>query len=119
MIIAMVAMRMVKVAIHQVVHMISMRDLGMAAVISMHMVGLVTSAIVTGRAGVGIAAGYFYYTFIHMIAVDVVQFAVVQVIDVSIVFDSQMTTARTMLMFVPFDFVADRHNRVSFCKARQ
>jgi hypothetical protein len=110
----MIAMRMVQVAVHQVVDMVAVRNLRMAAVWPVDVALFVPTAVVTGCAAVGIDRGYFQHALIHMIAVNVVQVSVVQIIDVPVVPDRRVATSRAMLMGMPFDLRTGGHVMFSF-----
>jgi hypothetical protein len=100
MIVAVVTMRVVQMVGHQVIHMVAVRHLGMATVRTMHMRFRVPSAGVLRRAGGGVGGGHGQNMLVHMVAVDVVQVAVMQVIDVSLMLDTHVATTRTMLVAV-------------------
>ena len=81
----MVAMRMVQVAIYQIVDMVAVRNLWMSAIGPVDVILVVPAAVVIRCAAVGIGGGYFQHAFIDMVAMNMVQVSVVQVIDVPIV----------------------------------
>lgn len=110
MIIAMFPMRMVKMTIHQVVNMVSMHYFWVTAVGPMHVSGAVAVALVSRRAVVRIGRRDLQHTFIHVIDMRVVQMSVMQIVSMTIMFNREMTTARTMLMRVPVNFRAASHN---------
>jgi len=57
-VIAVVAMGMVQMTVHQVVHVIAMRHGLVAAAWAMHVVGGVPGALVLGRAALRVCAAY-------------------------------------------------------------
>jgi hypothetical protein len=108
----MIAVRMVEMAIDEIVDVVAVPHLGMAAAGTVNVPRRMTTALVRGRAGVGIDRGHFDHTLVDVIAVSVVQVAVVQIVDVPIVFDGQMSAARSMLVLVVFHFRASSHLRI-------
>ena len=94
----MIAVRIMQVALDQVIHMVAVRDRLVAAVRAMHMRrGMPTAGVLRGTCG-GIRAGDIENMLIDVIAVHVVQVALVQVIGVPIMGDGNVTAARTMLV---------------------
>jgi hypothetical protein len=96
MIIAMVAVRVMKMPVDQVVHVIPMGHSFMPASRSMHMARVVRTAAVLGCAPVGIGLRYFNLMFIDVIAVHMVQMPIMQVINVASVADGRVTTIGSM-----------------------
>lgn len=102
MVIAMTVMRVMEVAIDQIIDMLAMRHGFMTAVRSMYMSLRMACALMFRRAAFRIGRGYVYHMLIDMVAVRVVQMPVMQVIDVPIVHDTCMTTFRAMRMSMIF-----------------
>jgi hypothetical protein len=100
MIIAVITMRVVQVAIDQIIHMITMGHCFMAAIWSMDMA--LGMAFCRGGAAVGVSRVNGDYMLVHVVMVRVVQMTIVQVIDMAIVFDSCVAATRPMFMVVPF-----------------
>jgi hypothetical protein len=69
MIITVVAVRVVQVAFHQVIHVISMRYRLMAAIGAMPMRFLMPTALVVGSTSFGISRVHLKAMVVHMIAV--------------------------------------------------
>jgi hypothetical protein len=92
MIIAMVAVRVMKMPFDQVVHVIPMRHSFMPASRSMHVALVVRAAAVVGCAPVGVRLRYFNLMFIDVITAHMVQMSVMQVINVASVPDGRVTT---------------------------
>jgi hypothetical protein len=90
-IVAMVSVRVMKMPLDQVVHVIPMGDSFMTAPRSMHMGLVVRAAAVLGCAPVRIGIRYFNPMFIDVIAVHMVQMPVMQVIYVASVADGRVT----------------------------
>ena len=101
MVVAVVAMRMVQMSVDHVVDMIAMRDRFVPATGSMLVVGVVATAIVCRCAGVWIDFGHFQLVLFDLaILANMVQMTVVQVIDVSGMFDSGVSAIGAMLVIV-------------------
>jgi hypothetical protein len=96
-------------AVDKVVGVIAMGDFQMPAAWTVDVILFVTAARVSRRAFVGIGRRYFQRAFIDVIPMFVMQVAVMQVVRVSIVLDSRMAAAGTMLMRVTLDFRAGIH----------
>jgi hypothetical protein len=94
----MVAMRMMQVAINQIVHMVAVRHRFMAASGSMLVVCIVTSATMLRSALVGIGRADLDDMFIDMVAMHVMEMPVVEVVDMAVMQDGRMTAIRTMNM---------------------
>jgi hypothetical protein len=102
MIITMVVMRMMKVAIDQIVDMLAMRHGFMAAVRPMYMSLCMSCALMFRRTAFRIGRGYVYHMLIEMVAVRVMQMPVVQVIDMPVVHDTCVAAFRAMRMSMIF-----------------
>jgi hypothetical protein len=94
MIVALVAMRMVEMPVHEVVHMVAMGYLGMTTTGAVDMISIVPAALVARRA-IGIHRRYFEHAIIHVVAVDMVQMTVVEVVGVTIVLSCRMARQST------------------------
>jgi hypothetical protein len=91
-------MRMMQVAINQIVHMVAMRHRFMAASGSMLVVCIVTSATMLRSALVGIGRADLDDMLIDMVAMHVMEMPVVEVVDMAVMQDGRMTAIRTMNM---------------------
>jgi hypothetical protein len=94
----MVAVGMVQVAVHQVVHVVAVGNLLVAAVRAVAMILLMHAAGVVGRAGSGVRRRDLQNVVINVVAMNVVQVAVVQVIRMALVPDGDMAAIRTVLV---------------------
>jgi hypothetical protein len=104
--IAMAAVRMVQMTIDQVVDMVAVRHGLVAATRTVLVAPLMAAAIVTGRAGVGIGRAHLDHVFVEMVAVRVMQVAVVEIVHMIAVPDRGVAAARTVLVrVVMMDFV--------------
>ena len=116
MVIAVVTVRMVQMAVHQVIDMIAMRHQLMAAARAVHMACGVTGALVAWRAALGIVGAHRQAVLVDVIAVHMVQVTVMQIVNVAIVLDRRMATARLVLMFVVGMLRASTHaERLFLC----
>lgn len=98
MIIAMVAMRMMQMPVHQIVDMVAVRYGLMPTPRSMHMPGLVSGAAMIRRAAIGILRRHFDRVLVDMVAVRMVQVPVVQKVHVVAMADGRMPTAGPVLV---------------------
>lgn len=95
MIIAMARMHMVQAAIDQIIDMIAMRHRLVPAAGAVDM-----AAIVRAGAAVGVAGADADHMFINMVAMHMVQMAIVQIIDMAIMGDGGVPAARAVLVGV-------------------
>jgi hypothetical protein len=100
MVIAMIAMRMVQMVVHQVIHMIPMGNGLMPTSGTVHMRLLVTAAGVLRSAASGIRRVDCQRVLLHGVAMGMVQVAIVQVIDVALVQNPLVAAVRAMLVRV-------------------
>jgi hypothetical protein len=111
-VVAVVAVRVVQVAIHQVIGVIAMGH-GVVTAFRAVLVSLfVAATIVFGRAIGRVAAIDSQAVFFDFGTLDVVQMAIVQVINVAVVDDTRVAASRTMLMGMAF--VVRCHLQLSF-----
>jgi hypothetical protein len=82
-------------AIHQIIHVIAVRHGFVAAVWPVHM-----RALGGGVAAIGIGSTDRDHMFVHMIAVRMVEMAIVQIVRMAIMADRCVATARPMHMVV-------------------
>jgi hypothetical protein len=71
-IVTMIAVRMMQMTVHQIVHMVSMRHCLMTAARSVNVILVVRTAIMVRRASIGIRGRHFQDMLIDMIAVNMV-----------------------------------------------
>lgn len=95
--------------IHEVIYVVAVGNRLMTAPRPMHVVQIVARTGVIRGAGVWIGVRDLESMLIDMISMRVVQMTIVQVINVAIMFNRRMTTARTVLMFVIFVNIAAAH----------
>jgi hypothetical protein len=94
----MAIMRMVKVSVHHVIHVIAMGNRLVAALCTVPVFGAVCTAVVAVGAVGRIPGADIQFVLVHMSLVKGVQVAIVNVIGVSVVQDRRMTTVLAMLM---------------------
>lgn len=110
MVVAMACVRVMEVPVDEIVDVIAMRDGFMTAASAMPVSGVVAGAGVARRAGSRIGAAHFDHVLIDMIAVRLMQVAVVKIVYVIAVLDGDMATARSVNMRVALmDLVFLRH----------
>lgn len=95
-IVAVTAVRVVQMAIHQVIDMIAMRYRLVPAVRTVSVRLLMGRATVVRRAFLRIRRGYFNLMVVHMIAVSVMQVAIVKIIGVAVVFHGNVPAVWAM-----------------------
>jgi hypothetical protein len=105
-IVAVITVRVMQVAVDQIVNMVSMGYSFVAAAGAVYMVGIVTVAAVAVGAAVGVGSLHVDNVLVNMITVGVVQVAIVQVIDVAVVLDGGVTAVGAVLVVVVRMFVA-------------
>jgi hypothetical protein len=91
---------MVQVAIHQVINMVPMRYGFVTAIGAVSVSLLMGGATVVWRAFLRIRPGHVNLMVVHMIAVSVMQVAIVKIICVAIVFHGGVPAVWTMHMVV-------------------
>ena len=111
MVVAMIAVRMMQPPVHEIIGMVTVRNRLVTATRPMPMAG----ASDLRRAGRRICRPHRYDMFIDMVAVHMMQMAVMQIVDMAIVSNRGMPATRTMLMRMigVLLFGAGRHHRAS------
>ena len=104
-------MRVVQVAVDQIVDVIAVRHRLMSATGPMLVSRLMAFAAVLGRAAVGVGRRHFDHVLIDRVCVWVMQMPIVQVIDMIAVAHRRVAAVRTMRMRVVgvVRFLARRH----------
>jgi hypothetical protein len=110
-VVAVVTVRVVQVAVDQIVDMVAMRHYLVTATRAMLVPGLVSLAAVLRRAAVGVRCRYVDYVLVDVVSVRMVQVAVVQVVDMIAVAHRRVTAVRAVRMRVVsvVRFLARRH----------
>lgn len=96
----MIAMRVMQVPIHQIIHVVTVRHGLMAAAGAVNMARLVSGALVLRRTCVGVLLRNLDHVLIDMIAVRMMQMAIVQIVDMVAVANRRVTAFRPMLVRV-------------------
>jgi hypothetical protein len=111
-IVAMTAVRMVQVAIHEVIDVVVVRHRFMAAIRAVDVSGIVTRC--RRGAAVRISGADFDNVFIDVIGVRMMQMPFVQVIDMTVVFHGRVAAAGAVVMIVMrMNFVVAHNNSLS------
>ena len=97
-IIAMIAVRVVQSAGHQIVHMVAVRHGRMSAIRAMNVFGRVSVRTMSALVGVGFV--HFDHVLVNMVPVHVMQVPVVEIIRVTCMFNRRMATTGAMLVSV-------------------
>ena len=100
MIVAVVAVRMVQVALDEVVHMVAVGQGLVSAARAVLVVGGVGSAVVLRSAGDGILRADLDRMLVVVALVGVMEVAVVQIVDVTVVFDGGVSAAGAVDMLM-------------------
>lgn len=96
----MVAVRMVQVAIDQVVDVVAMRNRLVTTSRAVLVARLMSGALVIGRAAIGVRSGDLDLVLVNVVGVHVMEMAVMQIIDVIAMLDSRVTAAGAVLVRV-------------------
>jgi hypothetical protein len=97
-VVAVIAVRMVQVAVDEIVDVIAMRHGFMAAPRSVNVARVVAAA--ARLALVRIFGAHVEPVLVYMIAVRMMQMTVMQIVNVTVVLDCSVSTVRAMLMVV-------------------
>jgi hypothetical protein len=100
MVVAMVAMRMVQMTVDQIVYMVAVRYRLVTASRPMHMGAVMAAALMAGRAPVGIGRRHLDAMLVDMVAMPMVQVAVMEVVDVVAVTYRRMAAGGTVVVGV-------------------
>ena len=93
-VVAVVAVRMMKASIDQIVNMVAMRNGGMAAIRTMNMLRVMPGRTV--GAFIGIRGTDGNRVFVHMVAVRMMQMSVMKIIHMAFVFNGRVSATGTM-----------------------
>jgi hypothetical protein len=118
MVVAVISMGVVQVAVDQVIDVIAMGHRLMATAGTVHMVGVMPLALVVRGTAVRVGVADLDHMLVDMILVRMMQVSVVQIVDVTLVFDGRVATARAMLVIMVGMNLAAHGNLRSRCAAR-
>lgn len=113
-IVAVVAVRMVQVALDEVVHVVAVGQGFVAAAWAVLVVGGVGSAVVLRSAGDGILRADLDRMLVVVALVGVMEVAVVQIVDVTVVFDGGVSAAGAVDMLMGMMDYVFGHDVYSF-----
>jgi hypothetical protein len=99
-VVAVITVRMVQVPVNQIIHMVTMGYRGMAATWSMHVISGMTGTLVLWRTGVWVRRRDANHMFIDMVAVRMVHMAIVQVVNMAFMLNSDVPAIGSMLVVV-------------------
>ena len=100
MVIAMGAVGVVKVAVHQIVHVVTVRHGFVAATRAVHVCSFMSIANVARSACARVRRRHRNHVFVHMIAVRVMQVAIMEVVNVVVVANGHVAAACAVLVVV-------------------
>ena len=100
MVVAVVAVRVVQVAINEVVNVVAMRYGFVSAAGAVYMSRFVAVAVMIWGADVRVGGADGDAVLIDVVAVRMVQVAVVQIVNVAVVLDGGVAAVRAVLVFV-------------------
>jgi hypothetical protein len=98
--VAVVAVGMVQVAVHQVIGMVAVRHGFVTAAGTVTVTLIVSTAVMGRRAVAGIGSTHRQHVLVHMVALNVVQVPVMQVVCMAVVLDGGMAAAGAVLVAV-------------------
>jgi hypothetical protein len=118
MVIAVGAMRMVKMAVNKIVHVIPVRHRLVTAAWAMGVPEFMPAAGVIRSTGARVGSRYGYDMLVHMIAMRVMQVPVVKIVGMVFVANCQMPAIDTMLVIVVrvMSVAASCHGGSGACK---
>ncbi|HXN31945.1 MAG TPA: hypothetical protein VN894_08790 [Polyangiaceae bacterium] len=93
-------MRVVKMAVDDVIDVLAVRDRGVAAARAVTMRAGVRSAVVPLRAGIRVLLADRDGVLVEVVTVDMVKMAIVQVVAMTLVLDDRVTAAFLVLVLV-------------------
>jgi hypothetical protein len=100
MIVAVVAVRMMQVSANQIIDMVAVRRALMSAIRAMRVFATVRFAVMLRSAVVRIRVTYRYRVFVDVIRVDVMQMAIMKIVDVSVMTDLHVAADSTVQVIV-------------------
>lgn len=108
-VVAVVAVGVVQVTIHQIVDVVAVRDRLVATPLAVDVVCVVAAAVMVGRAGGRVAVRDLDDVLIDVVTMGMVQVPIMQVVGVPIVLDGLMAASRAVDVVVRFVDIASRH----------
>ncbi len=114
MVVAVVPVRMMQMAVHQVIHMVPVRHCLVPASLTVHVPRFVPRTCVGRRTDIWIGLAHFQGALIHMAVMRVVQVTIMQIVDVILVNDCRMSTAGAVHVRMVFMRLVFAHDDYSF-----
>jgi hypothetical protein len=111
MIITMIAMGMMKMAIHQIINVVAVGNSLVAAARTMDMASVVAGTLMVWGANIGVRVGNGNHMLVNMVHMGVMKVAIMKIINMPLMKDSGMATARTVDMGVIVVSGASGHER--------
>lgn len=99
-VIAVIAVRMVQMAGHEIIDMIAMWNSLVTAAGSMNVGGIMSATSMVRRASIRVLVAHFNCMFVHVIAVGMMKMAVVEVIQMVAVSDGYVAAVGSMGVIV-------------------
>lgn len=99
-VIAMVAVLVMKAPCNQIVDMVTMRHGFMAAVRAVDMAMIVANTVLDRTAAIGVVTIHFDDMFINVIAMGMMEVSIMQVVDMVAMLDGHMAAAGAVFMVV-------------------
>lgn len=99
-VIAMVAVRVMQMAVDQIADVVTMRDRFVSATRAVDMAGFMAAATMLRGAAIRIGFRDSDHMLIYMVAMRMVQVAIMQVVDMAVVTDGGVAAARSVLVVV-------------------
>jgi hypothetical protein len=100
MIVAVVAVQMVQVPTHQIIHVVAMRRALVPAIGAMGVLAAVRFAVMLRRAVVRVRFTYRNEVFVNVIAVHMMQMAIMEIVDMPVMTDLHVAADSTVLVIV-------------------
>jgi hypothetical protein len=100
MVVTVVAVWVMQMSIHQIINMVAMRHRRVSATRAVNVIRRVCCTLMCGCASIRIFGAHFNHVFIHMVTMHMVQVAVMQIIYVIVMLDSDMATVFSVLVRV-------------------
>ncbi|WP_020146750.1 hypothetical protein [Thioalkalivibrio sp. ALJ15] len=106
MVVAVVTMGVMQVAVYQVVHVVPVRNGLVAAAGTVHVIRVVTLALMVRGAVIGVRFAHLDDMLVNMVAMRMVEMTIMQVIHVSVVLHRGVSAAGSVFMIVIRMFLA-------------
>ena len=100
MIVAVVAVRMVQVSAHQIIHVVAVRRALVPAIGAMGVLAAVRFAVMFRRAVVRVRVTYRNEVFVNVIAVDMMQMAIMKIVDMPLMTDLRVAADSAVHMIM-------------------